>query len=212
VHFLDRADAGKQLAEKLENYKGEDIVIYALPRGGVVLGYEVAKALGAPLGLVITRKIGHPHNPEYAVCAVTEDGALTCNESEKRTLDPKWLSLRVEEEKKEAKRRHDVYLKNQAPLDPKGKTAVIVDDGVATGLTLRAAIRDIKQKNPKEIIVAVPVAPGDVADELKKEVDEFVALDIPSFYLGAVGAYYENFTQVEDEEVIDLLEKLRKND
>jgi len=212
VHFLDRADAGRQLAEKLENYKGEDIIIYALPRGGVVLGYEVAKALGAPLGLVITRKIGHPHNPEYAVCAVTEDGALICSEDEKKNLDPAWLNSKVEEEKREAKRRRDVYLKNRAPLDPKGKTAVIVDDGVATGLTLRAAIRDIKQKNPKEIIVAVPVAPGDVADELKKEVDEFVALDIPNFYLGAVGAYYENFTQVEDEEVIDLLEKLRKND
>jgi putative phosphoribosyl transferase len=210
VHFRDRKEAGQKLAEALLNFEGRDAVIYALPRGGVVLGYEIAKALKAPLDIVITRKVGHPNNPEYAVCAVTEGGVLICNDNEKRRLDPKWLESRVKEGVKEAKRRRDTYLKNLTPINPVGKTVIIVDDGVATGLTMRAAIRDIREKNPKAVVVAIPVVPRDTARVIGREADESVALDIPRMYLGAVGAYYDKFPQVSDEEVIELLEKSRK--
>lgn len=203
--FKDRTEAGRKLAEALKKYKGQDLVIYALPRGGVVLGYEIAKALGAPLDLVIPRKIGHPTNPEYAVCAVAEDGHMICNEAERAMLDPKWLEQAVERERQEAKRRRETYLEGRPPLSAEGKIAIIVDDGIATGLTMMLAIREIKHQKPKKIVVAIPVSPQDSAEVLKKEADELVALDIPEAYLGAVGAYYENFPQVEDAQVIRLL-------
>ena len=210
MRFKDRAEAGQKLAEKLEKYRGKEAVIYALPRGGVVLGYEIAKHLKAPLDLVITRKIGHPNNPEYAVCAIAEDGHMICNEEERSRIESIWFDKKAKDEQEEAKRRRELYLQGRSE-SAEGKIAIIVDDGVATGLTLRLAIKELKHKQPKRIVVAVPVAPGEIASELEKEVDEFVVLDIPEFYLGAVSAYYENFTQVEDEEVIDLLEKLQKN-
>lgn len=207
VHFKDRAEAGQKLAEKLEKYRDKEAVIYALPRGGVVLGYEIAKRLNAPLDLIITRKIGHPNNPEYAICAIAEDGHKLCNEEERSHIDSRWFDEKAKDEQEEAKRRRELYLQGKSE-SVKGKIAIIVDDGVATGLTLRLAIKELKHKQPKRIVVAVPVAPKEIASELEKEVDEFVALDIPKFYLGAVGAYYENFSQVKDEEVIQLLEAL----
>lgn len=205
--FKDRKEAGQKLAKELaKKYKGSDIVVYALPRGGVVLGYEIAKVLEAPLDLVITRKIGHPFQPEYAVCAVGESGGLVCSEFEKPNLDQKWLDDQVKKEREEAKRRREIYMKGKKlPVD-KDTIAIIVDDGVATGLTMEAAIEEIKIQNPKQIVVAVPVIPHETAEKFKRKVDELIALDIPKMYLGAVGAYYSNFTQVEDEEVIKLLE------
>lgn len=212
--FEDRAEAGKKLADelKLKKYQGESVVIYALPRGGVVLGYEIARVLGAPLDLVIPRKIGHPFNPEYAICAVAESGELICDEREKAAADPKWLEAEVNREKAEAKRRREAYFRDvQLDIDSLyGKTAIIVDDGVATGLTIRAAIRDIKRKNPKRLVVAVPVVPKDTAAALFREADELVALEIPDRYAGAVGAYYRDFKQVEDAEVIRLLRAVDK--
>lgn len=215
--FKDRIDAGKKLTGALEKYNGEGVVVYALPRGGVVLGAEVARVLHTPLDLVIPRKIGHPLNPEYAICAVTESGELICNEEERATIDKEWLKEAIEKEKREAKRRRETYLGLGKPnlrvyetLRLKGKTAIIVDDGVATGLTIRAAIKDIRVKNPKKLVVAVPVVPKDVAEILRKESDELVALEIPEHYLGAVGAYYCGFGQVEDEEVIKLLSRSTK--
>ena len=207
MRFHDRADAGRRLAEKLGDYKNKNVIVYALPRGGVVLGYEIAKALNAPLDLVIARKIGHPRNPEYAVCAVTEDGARIRNEAEERSLDPDWFEEATKREIEEAKWRREVYLKGKEPPSAEGKTAIIVDDGVATGLTLRAAIEDLKKKKPKSVVVAIPVAPQDTANNIASEVDGLVTLEIPSVYLGAVGAYYDNFSQTTDEEVIELLEE-----
>ncbi len=206
MRFKDRVDAGKQLAEKLEKYRDKEAVIYALPRGGVVLGYEIAKRLKAPLDLVITRKIGHPNNPEYAICAIAEDGHMICNEEERSRIENIWFDEKVKNEQEEAKRRRELYLQGKSE-NAKGKIAIIIDDGVATGLTLRLAIKELKHKQPKRIVVAVPVAPREIASELEKEVDEFIALDIPRFYLGAVGAYYGDFIQVTDEEVIGLLKK-----
>jgi putative phosphoribosyl transferase len=203
--FSDRAEAGKKLAQALKGYQGQDVVVYALPRGGVVLGIEVAKALNAPLDLVLPRKIGHPFHPEYAICAVTESGQLVCNETEKSSIDQAWLKLEVIKEQAEAKRRRNVYLKNKSLVSVRGKIAIIVDDGVATGLTLRAGIKDVKSKKPSQVVLAVPVCPKDIAQILRQESDKLVALNIPDFYLGAVGSYYHHFDQVKDEEVINTL-------
>lgn len=210
MRFKDRIEAGRKLALKLLKYKNEAVVVYALPRGGVVLGYEIAKELGAPLDLVITRKIGHPHMPEYAVCVTAEDGDIICSETERTALNPEWLKREIEKERKEAKRRRETYLKGRKPYSLENKTAIVVDDGIATGLTFLLAIKELKHLNPKKIIAAVPVAPKDTAEKIKKEADEFVTLYIPVYYLGAVGAYYDDFLQVKDEEVIELLEKSAK--
>jgi predicted phosphoribosyltransferase len=205
--FKDRSDAGKKLADKLVNYKNTQTIVYALPRGGVVVGYEIAKKLNLPLDIIITRKIGHQSNPEYAICAIAEDGHKVCNQNEEQSADPKWLSERFKEEQKEASLRRKIYLKNRPMLSPKNKTAIIVDDGIATGLTIMLAIREIKHENPSKIIVAVPIAPADAVNKIKKEVDEVIAIEIDKDYLGAVGEYYEDFFQIEDDEVIKIMSK-----
>lgn len=209
--FPDRKEAGQRLAEVLEKYNGEQVVVYALPRGGVALGSEIAKRLGAPLDLVIPRKIGHPTHPEYAICAVTEDGYLVCNQEEVARVDPEWLKAEVKKEQAEAKRRRLRYLEGRPEVSAEGKVAIITDDGVATGLTILAAIQEIKKRNPAKVVLAVPVLPRDIADTLEEQVDELAALDIPDNYKGSVGAYYGEFKQVEDEEVIRLLDSLGKS-
>ncbi len=205
--FADRIDAGRQLAQALAKYRAADAVVYALPRGGVVLGYEVATALGAPLDLAIARKIGHPHNPEYAVCAVTEDGPLICDEAELGFLDKVWLAEAVERERQEAKRRRAAYLTGRSRISPAGKTAILVDDGIATGLTIRAALASLRKEKPAKVVVAVPCAGADVTAMLRREADEVIVLTNEEEYQGAVGAYYEKFPQVTDAEVIALLAK-----
>jgi len=205
MHFIDRYDAGHKLAEALRTYSSSDAVVYALPRGGVSLGFDVAKVLGAPLDLVITRKIGHPMNPEYAVCAVAEDGTMLCDEAEKISIDAEWLKYAVLAQQKEAARRRHVYLSKVKHIPAQGKTAIIVDDGIATGLTIRVAIQSIRKDKPKKLVVAVPVAPHEVVEVLRKEADDVVVLEDAKDYVGAVGAYYSDFPQVSDEEVIDML-------
>ena len=205
MYFKDRADAGKKLSKSLEKYRNKDAVVYALPRGGVILGEIIARELNLPLSLVITRKIGHPMQREYAVCVVAEDGHMICNEDEKPSLTDEWLRKQIEIEKLEAKRRREVYLPNHETLSAKDKISIIVDDGIATGLTMELAIRELRHDNPKKIIVAVPVITKDTADKFNKEEVELVALEFSEFHLGSVGAYYENFPQVEDEEVIKIL-------
>lgn len=204
MRFRDRVEAGKLLAVKLSKYKGKDSVVYAIPRGGVVLGVEIAKEIGAPLDLVITRKIGHPNNPEYALCVVAEDGHMECNEIERRAVDKKWLAEEMEKEKKEAKRRREKYL-GERRESAKGKVAILVDDGVATGMTFLMAIRELRHLEPDKIVAALPVMPIEMKHVFEKEVDELVTLEADSNYLGAVGAYYDDFPQVEDEEVIRIL-------
>jgi len=206
MRFRDRAEAGKLLAEKLSKYKDKDVVVFAIPRGGVVLGVEIAKALGgAPLDLVITRKIGHPHNPEYALCVIAEDKHMLCNEADRATVDPKWLTAEMEKERQEAMRRRQVYLAGKTRPEVTGKIAIVVDDGIATGLTFLAALKEVRHLNPAKLVAAIPVMPSESEAKFKKEVDELVVLDIDPNFLGAVGAYYDNFPQVEDREVIDLL-------
>lgn len=205
MRFNDRTEAGIKLAQALACYRDQPAVVYALPRGGVVLGVEIAQALRLPLDLVIPRKIGHPYNSEYAIGAVTEDGDPVYNERETARVDPGWLRQAVAGERLEARRRREQYLQGQEPLPVAGKTAILVDDGVATGLTMLAAIRDIKKRRPTRVVVAVPVAPKDTADRLLQEADEVVGVEITDQYLGAVGAYYNYFPQVSDAEVIRLM-------
>ena len=205
--FEDRKEAGLTLARMLAGYRGKNAVIYALPRGGVVLGFEIAKALHLSLDLVIARKIGHPKNSEYAVCAVTEEGEPFCEESERTKLDPRWMEAEIQKERKEAKRRRITYLGNKEHISAKDKIAVVVDDGVATGLTLRAALRAIRAERPAKLVVAVPVAPHDMVEVLGREADKVVVVKDELNYLGAVGAYYLDFPQVFDQEVIELLKQ-----
>ena len=209
MRFRDRTDAGQKLAKLLEKYKNRPGIVYPLPRGGVALGVEIARALGMPLDLIIPRKIGHPYNPEYAICAVTEQGVPICNETEVARVDPVWFKQRVEAERREARRRREHYLAGRAPLPVAGKIAILVDDGIATGLTMRAAIHDARQRKPARIVVAIPVAPKETAELLAREVDEVAALEVSDFYLGAVGAYYDYFPQLTDDEVIALLQGVR---
>lgn len=207
MRFRDRTEAGQLLATALLQYRHEPAVIYALPRGGVVLGVEIAKRLQAPLDVLVPRKIGHPDNPEYAVCAVAENGYLVCNQPEAARLDKQWLNEAVKAQQAEARRRRQNYAAGRSEPSVRGKTAIITDDGVATGLTMMAAIMDARARRPAKIVVAVPVLPRDVAADLRERVDEVVALDIPAVYHGAVGAYYDQFDQVEDETVKQLLNR-----
>jgi predicted phosphoribosyltransferase len=205
--FRDRVDAGQKLARALMAYKGQPVVVYALPRGGVVLGVEVARALEAPLDLIVVRKIGHPLQPEYAIGAVAEDGYVVTNPNETDTLDEHWLDRATAAELKEAQRRRKLFLRGRGPVAVKDKIAIIVDDGLATGLTMLAAIHEISKRTPRKIVVAVPVAAGETAREVSSEVDDLVVLNIPRGF-GAIGAFYECFDQVSDDEVVELMKSL----
>jgi len=207
MYFTDRHDAGRKLAELLRTYGDSDAVVYALPRGGVPVGFEIAETLGVPLDLVITRKIGHPHNPEYATCAVAEDGTLLCDEEEKALLEPEWLERAISKEQQEASRRRRAYLAGKNHISATDKIAIVVDDGIATGLTARAAVLSIRKEKPAKLVVAVPVAPHEVVEALRNEADEVMVLEDAKEYLGAVGAYYSDFPQITDDEVIELLQK-----
>ncbi len=206
--FKNRTDAGKKLGKLLEQFKGSNIVIYALPRGGVVVAAEVAKMLNSPLDLIITRKIGHPSQPEYAIGAVAENGHSIFNKEEVSNVDKNYLTAEAERQKEEAKRRRRLYLGDRKPIQSAGETAILVDDGIATGLTIKAAIRELKSHYyPKQIIVAVPVAPAETAKDLKEEGAEFVAVNLEKNFLGAIGAYYQNFSPVEDKDVIRIMKE-----
>ncbi|PIT97387.1 phosphoribosyl transferase [Candidatus Berkelbacteria bacterium CG10_big_fil_rev_8_21_14_0_10_41_12] len=205
--FKDRADAGQQLAVKLEKYRGKDAVILALPRGGVAIGGEIASSLNLPLDIIPVRKIGHPFNPEYAIAALTSDGHIVLGTNELPDVDKEWLEEESKHQQLEAQRRREVYSRGRAPKKITGKIAIVVDDGLATGLTMQAAVWEIKQKNPKKIIVAVPVAPADTAEKISKDVDKVTTVLSPINFLGAIGAYYENFEQVSDEQVIKIIDE-----
>jgi len=193
----------------LEKYKKKDVVVYALPRGGVVTAFEIAKHFRAPLDLIITRKIGHPQSPEYAIAATAENGHILGKEWELKSVGKEWLKKEVEKEKLEAKRRRKKYLKGRHEIDVEGKVAILVDDGIATGFTMRVGIMELRHRKPKKIVVAIPVIPKGTAKILSREADEVVALDIPSDdkFLGSVSAYYEEFPQVTDEEVVKILKE-----
>lgn len=203
--FHDRQTAGQLLANKLKHYTDEAVVVFALPRGGVAVGAEVANTIHAPLDIVVPRKIGHPLDAEYAIAAISETGKLVGDDNVLTSIDEDWLNVEILRELKESERRRIQYTKGQPVSNVQGKTAIITDDGVATGLTMRAAIIDIKNRSPAKIIVAVPVIPEDAKTILSKEVDEIVALISPKDGFGAIGAFYDSFDQVDDKEVNDIL-------
>src|SRR3989344_5294523 len=195
--FKDRNDAGKRLASLLGKYKDSDAIVFALPRGGVVIGYEISRVLNLPLELVITRKISRPNYPEYAIGAVSETGKYIISEREEN-IDEEWLEQEIHKEKMEAIRRRMEYYSNRIPLSIKNKIVIIVDDGVATGLSLSLAIGEIKSKEPKYIVIAVPVISKDVADSMSKICDKLIAFETIDDNFGSVGSYYKNFHQVSD--------------
>ena len=205
MRYDDRREAGRRLADALLRYAGEAAVVLALPRGGVVLGAEVAQALGAPLDLVIPRKVGHPDFPEYGIAAVTETGDVVANEAEVARVDPAWFARAVADEREEAARRRRRYLGDRPGVALEGKTAIVVDDGVATGLTMLAALREVRGRGAARVVAAVPVAPADTVARLRREADEVIALQAPAEFAGAVGAYYRRFDQVSDAEVVAAL-------
>jgi predicted phosphoribosyltransferase len=206
MRFANRSNAGQLLAKRLQRYRGQEAVVFALPRGGVVTGVEVARALGLPLDLAIPRKIGHPRQSEYAIAAVGEHGELALNEFEVSRVDPVWFRAAVDRERQEARRRRQTYLGGRASPPLAGKIAIVVDDGIATGLTMLAAIRDLKRAHPKRLVVAAPVAPADTVERLAREADEVMVLEGGEDFLGAVGAYYDEFSQVSDDEVVALMQ------
>lgn len=210
MRYKDRKDAGIKLAEALVQYKGADAVVLALPRGGVEIGFEVSRILEVPLDLVVTKKVGHPSNPEYAICAVSENGPNICNENETRNINEGWLNAEIENVKKEIKRRKEKYQAGQVIENLEGKIAIIVDDGIATGLTMLAAIEDIKSRKPFKIVVAVPMAPVEIQNEIKRITDNLIVLEKDKAYLGSVGAYYEQFLQLSDDEVIIKIKESKK--
>jgi predicted phosphoribosyltransferase len=208
--FRDRADAGRQLAAALSQYKGK-AVVFALPRGGVAVAAEVAEALDAPLDLVLVRKIGVPFHPELAMGAVVDGGSPTIVRNEDVITHAGVSEARftavAERELEEIERRRKLYLGGARSLDPKGRVAIVIDDGIATGATVRAAMRALRGRHPARLVLAVPVAPADSLAELRDEADEIVCLASPEPF-GAVGYFYRDFRQLEDADVIGALERL----
>jgi putative phosphoribosyl transferase len=214
MRFRDRVDGGRQLAQKLMQYKKHPhAIVLGLPRGGVVTAYEVANQLDLPLDIIVTRKIGAPFNPELAIGALTQDGTAVWNEKLLKSLHlkPADLTQTIEQEKKEAQRRLSKYRGARKPLQLKDKIAILVDDGIATGATMRAAIASARALGAVKVIVAIPVAPIEKLESFEKEADEFVCLSLPKIFLG-VSAFYDEFGQTVDEEVIDLLAKAKQSE
>jgi putative phosphoribosyl transferase len=207
--FLDRTDAGRQLATRLSAYAGRrDVLVLALPRGGVPIAFEVAKALNAPLDVFIVRKLGVPGHEDLAMGAVATGGVRVLNADVVTALQiPRNVVDAVTSvESKELERRERLYRDDLPPPDVRGKTVILVDDGLATGASMRAAVAALRQREPARIVIAVPVAAPPTCDEFKSEVDEIVCAVTPEPFHG-VGYWYDDFVQVTDREVRDLLQR-----
>ncbi len=204
--FKDRFDAGKQLAQALQHYKNRDGVILAVPRGGVEIGYVVAKALDLPLEIVLSKKIGHPQHAEFAIGAVSLEGRVL---NERADVSDDYIEQETGRLRHMLRERHKKYYGERKPVSMEDKIVIVVDDGIATGNTLLSTVELIRHHKPRWVVVAIPVAPPDSLRHIEeaKGVDEVVCLLAPrDFY--AVGQFYENFDQVEDKEVIRLLHEV----
>ncbi len=206
--FKDRSDAGRQLAAALVEYRDQRPVILALPRGGVPVAAEVATVFSAPLDLILVRKIGVPFQPELAMGAVVDGGSplVVRNESVIRLVgidEPDFKAV-CDRELAEIERRRRRYLGNRKRVEVAGRTAIVIDDGIATGATTRAALRATRLRNPKKLVLAVPVAPTNSLAAMREEADDVVCLEDYSDF-GAIGFYYSDFRQVSDEEVTEML-------
>jgi putative phosphoribosyl transferase len=208
TQFRNRHDAGKFLAGKLKHLAGDEVVILALPRGGLPVAYEIAQALHAPLDIFIVRKLGVPIHEELAMGAIASGGVRVLNEEIIRRLgiNKRMIDAATAEEQRELERRERKYRRGREPIDVAGRMAVLVDDGLATGATMKAAVQALRKRGPKRIIVAVPVGAAETCEQFESEVDEIVCGKRP-VDLGAVGMWYEDFTQTTDEEVCELLDR-----
>jgi putative phosphoribosyl transferase len=204
--FSNREAAGRLLAERLREYRNTDAVVLGVPRGGVVVAAEVARELGAPLDVIIARKLGAPFQPELAIGAVVSGGQRLLDEPTLRFLEVPQAYVEQETRRQlaEIERRLDLYRQGRPPVDVDGKTVILVDDGIATGYTIRAALVGLRSQNARRLVVAVPVAPPSTCADLRRLADEVVCLQTPEPFM-AVGAWYEDFEQNTDAEVIQLL-------
>jgi putative phosphoribosyl transferase len=210
--FDDRVDSGKRLASALKNFSGKKGIVLAIPRGGVVVGYIIAKTLNLPLDIIIPRKIGAPDNPELAIGAVAEDGNAILDQNSIKYLgvSGEYVIEETERQKQEIRRRLKLYRQDTFYPDLKGLDVIVVDDGIATGLTMKAALVSVKNRGAASITIAVPVGSISTIDELEKMADRVVCLYTPKFFQ-AIGEFYRDFSQTTDEEVIGLLLKNKRN-
>ncbi len=209
ILFHDRRDAGRRLAAKLKQYANQpNVLVLALPRGGVPVAYKVAQALHAPLDVFLVRKLGTPGHEELALGAIASGGVLDLNQEIIQALNiPNYVIEQISnQEYQELTRRERLYRAGLPPLDVRGKTVILVDDGLATGSSMRAAVSALRQLHPTRIVVAVPVASDETCDAFRDLVDEIICAVTPIPFF-AVGSWYEDFSQTTDEEVIDLLHR-----
>lgn len=207
--FRDRQEAGRKLASALDHYRGQPCLIVALPRGGLPVGLEIARALRAPLDFVLVRKIGAPWQPELALGAVVDGDfpELVLNDDVARLIeDDTYLEREKARQLAEISRRRALYGAARPRVSPAGRVAIVVDDGIATGATMRAALRALRHAGPRWLVLAVPVAPAETLAELSGEADEIVCLETPDDFL-AIGDYYTRFPQLTDEETIAILDR-----
>lgn len=205
--FRDRLDAGERLAKQLEKYTNDkDVIVLALPRGGVPVGYVVAKALGVPLDVFLVRKLGLPGQEELAMGAIASGGVRVFNEGIIRNLRPSHQEIDavITREQAVLNKRDSLYRGDRPPLDLNGRIVILIDDGIATGATIRAAIKAIQQMGCQKLIVATPLAPSSTIKDLEKEVDEIICLETPEPFF-AIGSWYNDFSQTTDAEVQRLL-------
>jgi len=204
--FRDRVEAGLQLAEKLRKYQGDPGVILAVPRGGIPVAYAVAKELGFPLDVILSKKIGHPMNKEYAIGSVSLTDYFIIPHAD---VSQQYIENEIEKLRRKLKEMYHKFMGDKEPENLEGKTVIVIDDGIATGNTLLGTVNILKKSKPGKIIIAVPVASLHAIQKLRKEVDDVISVMIPEHFYG-VGAFYEDFEQVSDEEVIFYLDKLRE--
>jgi putative phosphoribosyl transferase len=206
--FINRRDAGRYLAERLNRYANkQDVIVLALPRGGVPVAYEIAQKLNAPLDIFLVRKLGAPLYEELAMGAIATGGIRVLNTDviKRLRITPEMIEAAAEEQGRELNRREQEYRGDREPPELAGKTVILVDDGLATGASMRAAVGALKQYHPARIIVAVPVGAPEICGQFEDEVDEVICGKTPADF-GAVGAWYEDFRQTTDEEVCELLD------
>jgi putative phosphoribosyl transferase len=209
TRFEDRFDAGRFLAQQLKHYAGRpDVVVLALPRGGLPVAFEVARALDATLDVFVVRKLGAPGYEELAMGAIATGGVRVFNEEVIQHLgvSESWIEATIREQEEELRRREAAYRGDRPPVEIEGRAVILVDDGLATGASMRAAVRALRLRHPAAIVVAVPIGSRDTCDQFRPEVDEVVCARTPEPF-HAVGAWYRNFTQTTDDEVRELLDR-----
>jgi putative phosphoribosyl transferase len=208
--FRDRREAGRVLAQRLAHYRGRpDLLVLALPRGGVAVGFEVAHALEAPLDVFVVRKLGFPGHEEYAMGAIASGGVRVMNPMPGIEVSPEALDQVLAREQAELARRERLYRGDRPPVEARGRTVIVVDDGLATGATMSAAVLAIRQQGPARLVVAVPVGAAETCRLLREQADDVVCVTMPT-PLRAVGLWYRDFPQASDEEVHDLLAEARR--